>query len=99
MIDATINAGPKGIIIFKVNCFPITDKIKTDMRATLVPIIIIGMTKNQPNHDPNPASNLKSPTPNPSTPLHNRYKLFTMYKLKNPKIAPRIELTGSTAKG
>ena len=50
MIEATINAGPKGIIIFKVNCFPITDKIKTDMRATLVPIIIIGMTKNQPNH-------------------------------------------------
>ena len=34
MIDATINAGPKGIIIFKVNCFPITDKIKTDIKPT-----------------------------------------------------------------
>ncbi len=98
-MDATINAGPKGIIIFKVNFFPIIDKTKTVMRATLVPIIIIGMTENQPNQAPNPASNLKSPNPNPSTPLHNLYKLFTTYRLKNPKIEPKIELIGSTAEG
>ena len=98
-MDATINAGPKGIIISKVNFFPIIDKTKIVMRATLVPIIIIGMTENQPNQEPKPASNLKSPNPNPSTPLHNLYKLFTTYRLKNPKIAPKIELTGSIAEG
>ena len=71
MIVAVINAGPKGIIVCKFNLLPTQDNNPTESKATNAPKTIIGRIKAAPNHAPNAANSLKSPNPNPSTPLQS----------------------------